>query len=421
MATLSILGAGREVGRSSFLLDATDKVLLDRGVKIMPDTIEYPLPLNTNINAAIISHAHLDHSGNLPHLFLRSTFLTFLTQPTLDLSKMLWFDALKIAGLEGMVPEFTEDEIALTEKFAFPVRYKSGLDITENIYAEFFDAGHILGSMLTKLHFENKTLLYTGDFNPSETRLFKGADLNVGKVDIVVIEGTYGDRDHPPRRETEKIFYETVEETIAKGGIALVPAFAVARSQELVEVLAEYNVSAEIYLDGMAQKASRIFMDYPSYLKTPKKLKKALKKAIWIKNSRMRKKIVKKPCVIITTSGMLQGGPVQHYLKHIYKDKNSSILLTGYQVEGTPGRILLETGKIQIEDGFVDVEATVRKFDFSAHASQSDMLYALKKWSPERVIIVHADSDVADIFKDRIKEEIGIDATIAENGMEIEL
>ncbi len=418
--SFTALGGAQEVGRSAFLIDSGDKFLLEYGVKLSPKETEYPLPVKTNINAAIISHAHLDHSGNLPHLFLNSHIMTFLTPPTLDLSKLLWFDSLKIAGMEGMDAKFSKEEIARTERYSFPIGYKKNLPVTQNASLEFFDAGHICGSALTKLSMHGKNLLYTGDFRVDETRLHAGADLDVGKVDYCVIEGTYGNRLHPERKHSEKHFVESVQEIVDAGGWALVPAFAVGRSQEVVDILNEYKLSVPVYLGGVCHTAAEVWMKYPEYLKNPKFLKKALDKVEWIRNDKMRAKALKQPSVIVTTSGMLTGGPIMQYLKRLYKDKDSKVFLTGYQVEETPGRRLLDTGKLQLNDVVVDAELQVEKFDFSAHADQKEMLFALKKWNPEKVIIVHGDKKVIEEFRQKLYEE-GFDAVAAETGKTIKL
>ena len=415
------LGGCEEVGRSSFLIDSGDKILLERGMKLTPEETQYPLPVETNLDAVVISHAHLDHSGYLPHLFHESNVLSYMTQPTFDTAKMLWFDTLKIAGLEGMEPEFTEVEIERASKHTFPVNYRRNLDITKNASLELFDAGHIMGSALCKLSFKEKTLLYTGDFKADETRLFNGADLDVGKVDYLVIESTYGDRNHPPRKETEKEFVEAVQDTIDNGGWAMVPAFAVGRSQEIIDILHEYKIDVPIYLDGMGQKAARILLDYPQYLKNAKFLKQALENAIWVKSGSFRRKALKQPSVIVTTAGMLGGGPIVEYLKKRHDHKESSVLLTGYQVEGTEGRRLLETGKIELDGELVDVKCNVKKFDFSAHASQDEMLGVMKKWSPEKVVLVHGDKEVMPIFKQKIESTHGIETVIPQLGKKIKL
>ncbi len=414
----SILGLGgcEEVGRSSFLLDIGEKILLECGIKLSPTGTEYPLPLHTNLDVAIISHAHLDHSGNLPHLFLKSNPLCYMTQPTLDLAELLWHDTLKIAGLEGTEEKFSKEEIKRTRKYSFAIGYNRKMPITKKCSMEFFNAGHILGSVLTKLSFSGKSLLYTGDFKVKETRLLEKADLKVGHVDYVVIESTYGDREHPDRKKTEKEFVEKVQDTVDRGGTALVPAFAVGRSHEIIDVLHEYKLNAPVYLDGMAKTAARITMNYPKFLKDAKFLGKALKSTKWIKNEGQRRHALKEPSVIVTTAGMLEGGPVLNYIKKIHADKNSSVLLTGYQVEQTKGRRLLETGKIEVDGETYKLKCDVQKFDFSAHASQSEMLYALNKWSPQKAFIVHGEKSVAHKFGKKIKEELGINAVVLKQG-----
>lgn len=394
--------------------------MLEYGVKLSPKATEYPLPVKTNLAAAVISHAHLDHSGNLPHLFRNSHIMTFLTPPTLDFSKLLWFDSLKIAGMEGMDAQFSKEEIERTERYSFPIGYKKKLPVAQDSSLEFFDAGHICGSAMTKLSLHGKEFLYTGDFRVDETRLHGGADLKVGKVDYCVIEGTYGNRLHPERHNSEKHFVESVQEIVESGGWALVPAFAVGRSQEIVDILSEYKLGVPVFLDGMCQSAARILLNYPDYLKNPGFLKKALDKVEWVRSDRMRAKALKQPSVIVTTSGMLTGGPIMQYIKKLYKDKDSKVFLTGYQVEGTPGRTLLETNKMPLKDAVVDVEMQVEKFDFSAHSDQKEMVFALKKWSPEKVIIVHGDKKVIGEFQQKLKEE-GFDAVAAETGKTIKL
>lgn len=414
-------GACREVGRSSFLIDCGEKILLDRGLKISQNAVENPLPVKTNLDAVVISHAHLDHSGHLPHLFVDSNILSYMTPPTLDVARMLWFDSLKIAGLEGMVPDFSEDEIARTEKYAFPVIYKRKIDITKNASLEFFDAGHILGSALTKISLKQKTLLYTGDFRVDETKLLKGADLNVGKADYVIIESTYGDRNHPDRKVSEKLFVEEIQKTIDNGGWCVVAAFAVGRSQEILEILTESKIECPIFLDGMGQHAARIALAYPQYLKDPNSLKKALSRVELVKNPAGRKKFFKQPSIVITTAGMLNGGPVLHYIKKLYNDKKSKVFLTGYQVKDTPGRTLLESKTMDIDGQNYAVDMAVEKFDFSAHASQNEMMHSLKKWSPEKIVLVHGDPEVMGVFRKKIETDLGIETVIPNLSEKIKL
>lgn len=226
--------------------------------------------------------------------------------------------------------------------------------------------------------------------------------------------------DHPDRKETEKKFVESVQETIDNGGHVLLPSFAVGRSQEIIDVLNEYDISAPIYFDGMGQHVARIYLANPSYLKDPKFLKKALDHVNWIRHPNDRKKALKEPSVIVCTSGMMQGGSVYAYLPDVYNDKSSRIMLTGYQVKETPGRMLLETGKINLEGLMVDVKAKVEHYDFSAHAGRAELFRAINKMNPEKVICVHGDAEVTKKFAKSIKEE-GFTPIVPELGKEVEL
>ena len=187
MNSITGLGGCREVGRSAFLLDFGEKFLLDFGVKLNPLGIEYPLDIRENIKAAIISHAHLDHSGFLPYFYKHSDCLSFMTEPTLELADILWADSIKIAEFEGMAPKYTKAEIERTHKFNFVVPYKKKVNVSSETSLEFFDAGHILGSALTKLNYKEESFLYTGDFKLDEMQLHNGCDMSVGKVDYVMI------------------------------------------------------------------------------------------------------------------------------------------------------------------------------------------------------------------------------------------
>ncbi len=421
MVKITFKGASQEVGRSAFLVDDGDHILLDYGVKLTPQGTEYPLPVKTNLNAAIISHAHLDHTGNIPHLFRETHCLTYMTPPTLDIAKILWFDTLKIAGLEGMDAKFSKDEIAKTEKFTFPINYRKHMDITDHSSVIFHDAGHIVGSAITELRMRNKTIVYTGDFRYTETRLHNPAEFdNIKECDVLITESTYGDRDHPDRKATEKAFVESVQETIDCGGHALLPCFAVGRSQEIIDVLNEYKIEAPIYFDGMGQKVAAIYQKNPSFLKNPKFLKKALENVEWVRNVKMRKSALKQPSVIVCTSGMMQGGSVYAYLPEVYNNKDSKIIMTGYQIKETPGKILLETGRINLDGITVNVKAGVERYDFSAHAGREELFKAMKKVNPEHVICVHGDAEVTRKFAKGIKEE-GFNPIIPELGKTVEL
>lgn len=402
-AELLCMGAGQEVGRSSFLLDIGEKVLMDYGVKLTSDQPLYPMHVKTNLDAVIISHAHLDHAGHLPTLFVDSRFMSYMTPPTLELSRLLWLDTIKIASQEGGHLYFSKEDVSRAESYCFQTTYRRQLHITKDVSLEFFDAGHIPGSAITRLNFHKRSLVYTGDFNLSESRLFSGADLSFGETDFLLTESTYGDRDHPPRKKVEKEFSKKVEEIVEQGGWAIVPAFAVERCQQLIDILYQYKPNAPVYLDGLGQKASMIFLNFPQYFKNPDFLEKALHATVWVKSPRMRKNFFKEPGVVVTTAGMLQGGPVYQYLPKIINDKKSGILLTGFQVQGTPGRKLLDEGKIYLGNEELKAKCFVHKYDFSAHASRHNLHKMVKYCNPQKVVCVHGDPKITEIFKEDIR------------------
>lgn len=418
MAKLKALGGAREVGRSSFLLDVGEKLVLDRGIKLGSKETDYPLPVKTNLDAVIISHAHLDHSGHLPELFTKSNSFVYMTMPTLDLSKILWFDSLKIAKFEGVTPEFFPEEIRKAEKYTFTLPYRKKVFLSESTSIELFDAGHILGSAMVKVQSE-KNVIYSGDFKLEDTRMFTGADKKIGKADVLIIESTYGDRNHSDRKELEKEFAEEVQETINNKGYAMIPAFAVGRSQEIIDILFEHKVDAEIFFDGMGQKVARTTLEYPELLRNPKSLGKALHSANWVSKGK-RKPALDKPSIIVTSAGMLEGGPIMWYLKKLHKDKNSKVFLTGYQVEGTNGRKLLEKGVMDLDGERIKVENQVKLFDFSAHASQDELIELAKRVNPELVVCVHGDKKIINVFQKKLKSE-GFNSVAPKLGQEIKL
>ncbi|MCX6800670.1 MAG: MBL fold metallo-hydrolase [Candidatus Diapherotrites archaeon] len=422
MYQLTGIGGCREVGRSAFVLAFGERFLLDYGIKLGTDEIGYPQEIKRNIKSIILSHAHLDHSGLIPYYYATSECPSFMTQPTVELSDLLWRDSVKIAELEHMIPKYSETEIKKTHRYNFVLPYKKKTQIAHDVSLEFFDAGHILGSALTKLSHNDNHFLYTGDFKVAVTRLHSGADLKVGKVDYLMIESTYGNREHPDRKKEEKRFCESVEETVDRGGYAVVPAFAVGRSQEVIDVLSKYNISVPIYLDGMSKKAAQIYNKHADLIRDSKGLRKALSEVVWITGKGTREKAMKEPSVIVTTSGMMQGGPVMFYAGKIANQPNSKIFLTGFQVKGTPGNVLLETGRLPLgkDRKLTKVNCKYEKYDFSAHPGQAEMIQAIKKWSPREIFLVHGDKDVMPLFAKKIKDETGINATILETGKEVE-
>jgi putative mRNA 3-end processing factor len=274
----------------------------------------------------------------------------------------------------------------------------------------FFDAGQIPGSAFHYLDTGEKTILYTGDFNTSDTRLLKKADTNLPHVSTLITETTYADRDHPDRKSQEKQLIEIINDTLAVDGVCIIAGFGVGRLDEILLMLNAYGIDYPVYVDGMAKKAITIINQHKNSLREPNSLDKALEKVEYVSKENMRKKIIKQPCVILTTSGMLNGGPVVGYIKKLYDKIDCSLILTGFQVEGTSGKILLETGKYinEKENLNLDMRMFVKKLDFSSHVGRTELFKFIEKLSPEKVFCIHGDH--TEEFANELKEK-GFDAT----------
>jgi putative mRNA 3-end processing factor len=238
-----------------------------------------------------------------------------------------------------------------------------------------------------------KKFLYTGNYNSIDTRLLRRFDDRLPKTDVLITESTYSDRDHPDRRSQEKELIDIVTQTISNGGTALIPSFAVGRAQELLLILEQEGIDYPVFMDGMAKKATTIINRHKKLLRDPHELDETLKKVKYVTSQKHRSKVVKDPCAIITTSGMLSGGPTSSYIRMLHDDENSSIVLTGWQAHQTPGKLLLETGRyVNAEDEMdVEVRMRVRRLDFSAHIGRGDLFRFVEKMSPEKVFCVHGD------------------------------
>ena len=207
--------------------------------------------------------------------------------------------------------------------------------------------------------------------------------------DVLCMEGTYAGREHPKKREDlEKDFLDKIDSVISRGGLVILPAFAVSRSQELALILR--NSGYNVWYDGMGRKVSKIYLKYPKYLRSIKDLKAALDRINFVHSDHGRKLALESE-VIITSSGMMDGGPVLGYLNKLKNDKKSAVILTGYQVENTNSRLLVEKGKIDFYGVIEDIECEVQYYDFSGHAGHSDLIQFAEKCNPKKIILMHSN------------------------------
>lgn len=432
---LKCLGAGHEVGRSGFLLLGKDKILFDYGVKLNPKylsektekidfegNIDLPIKIKDFIDAVILSHAHLDHSGDIPSLYKKHNPNLFLTQATLDLSTLLWKDTLKIAKFEKKIPPFSKEDIYSAQENAFFLNFRETFEISKNSKLTFYDAGHITGSTIAVVETEGKKIMYTGDFRGSESSMFSEYDKNLPEVDYLIIESTYGYKEHLPRKKIEKKLIMEIENTLENKGKVILASFAIERTQELIDILYKYKVRAPIYVDGMGIKATNIFLQYPEYFKNYNDFKKATKNVSFILNHQLRKEISRKdkPCIIITTAGMLEGGPVLFYLKEFGQDNKNKLIMTGYQVKDTNGHRLINTGKLYIDRELYEPKCEVKHISFSGHADKNELYKFIDIVKPKKIICIHGDSEVIEIFQKELKQK-GYKTEAPRTGETIEL
>ena len=413
---LKFLGGAREVGRIGISVkSAKTQAILDYGVMLDHEP-GFPMHVPPKeVDALLLTHSHLDHSGAIPIFYVQGKKRLFTNKLNLELTQLLIQDFIHLSGyylpfeyleLKTMMRSNKHMEFGAEETVG-DMRFK------------LVNAGHTPGSSMVLIEADGKRILYTGDFNIEETKLLPSADLDCGHLDAVIMESTYADEDHTARPELEKNFVEAVTEVVERGGTVLVPAFGVGRSQEIACVLADNHFEYPMFLDGMAREASRVIMNYKEFLRDPKLLMDAMHSADWVEGWRDRRRALKTPCAIISTAGMLKGGPAAFYVSKLGKKATNAIFLVSYQIPGTPGKELLDKGICTIDGKVRKIKAKYQHFDFSSHCGASKLKEALQKLSSKskpKVFVVHGAEGNCELFANWAKTELCLEAHAPKTG-----
>ena len=442
---ITALGGFQEVGRSAILVQTRESnVLLDCGINpgstnslnAFPrlDIPQFDLDA---LDAVVISHAHLDHCGFLPFLFKYGyDGPVYCSAPTSSLMTLLQLDYLDVLNKQGLMPPYDQKDVRDTVLHTVPLRYGAVTDIAPDIRLTLHNSGHILGSSLIHLHIGEglHNLVYTGDYKYGQTMLLEPAVTMFPRVETIITESTYGSpRDvTPSRMETEERLAAVINETLDRGGKVLIPVPAVGRAQEIMLVIDGYMrrgllKEAPVFIEGMISEATAIHTAYPEYLA------RGVRNSILheginpfqsdyftiVEHPSAREEIVEgEQCIIIATSGMLEGGPVIDYFKRLATDKRNTIIFVSYQIEGTMGRriqkglteapIINSKGKIEVMKVNLQVESIE---GFSGHSDRRQLINYIRrvKPKPERIIVVHGEKSkclsMANLFQRKYKVE----------------
>lgn len=425
--TLTALGGFQEVGRSALLVRTKEsQVLIDCGIKpgsgraqeAFPHLDSDPFDLET-LDAVVVSHAHLDHCGFVPFLYKYGyDGPVYCTEPTASLMALLQLDYLEVVSREGLSPPYDQKDVRETILHTLALKPGVVTDLSPDIRLTLHNAGHILGSAVAHLHIGEglHNIVHTSDFKYEHTMLFEPAVTSFPRVETLVIESTYGGPDDymPQRRDAEKRFVDIISETLRSGGKAIIPLPAVGRAQEIMLVLDHYMrlgelVEAPVYIDGMIGETTAIHTAYPEYL--AREIREMIfhqgvnpfqsEYFVNVDHPSTRQEIIEgEPSVILSTSGMLEGGPSIEYFKHLASDERNVMIFVSYQIPGTLGhRVRSGAREVSLvgSDGrmeLIRIKMGVEGVDgFSGHSDRSQILRYVRRISPrpERILVQHGE------------------------------
>ncbi len=423
-ARMTALGGFRQVGRSAMLLQTKDsRILIDCGLDPSSDSTPYfgvpeMKPL-TDIDAVVITHAHMDHCGLLPVLYkFGYDGPVYCTPPTRDLMAMLQLDFIKLAYGEAKKVPYEASHVRNEILHVIPIGYEKTTDITPDVRLTFYNAGHILGSSIAHFNIGNgfHNVAFSGDTKFEKTWLFNQANSKFIRLESLVMESTYGGRNdiQPSRKDASQEMYDNLMKATEMGGKVLIPVFSVGRSQEVMLVIEELMRTGRlpqipVYLDGMIWEATAIHTAYPEYLNSQLKtqifqqnenpfLSPIFKR---VETAAMREEICHSPdpCIVLATSGMMTGGPVMEYFKEWADDPINWLLFVGYQSEGSAGR-QIQRGKeeITLHDRGRDLELQIKMNvvtvdGFSGHSDRKQLMKYISTLEPKpnKIIVGHGE------------------------------
>jgi len=359
---------------------------------------EYPLEC-PRVDNIFLTHCHLDHCGMIPKVCGRDNCEMFATPLTAEVSEIMMNDSLKIAKAENYPLPYTKGDIDRTMRNVVPLTFGDTIEL-DRLDITLHSAGHIPGATMFEIVGDTSTL-YSGDIHTISTKLVGPA--RPVDCENLFVEGTYGGRVHPPRKEVEESFMDKVAEVTDRGGRVLIPCFATGRTQEMMMMLR--NTGYDMWVDGMGRSISRLYMNYPEYMLDHKKFKAAKRVFQEVRSPNMRS-VSAKGEVIVTTGGMLDGGPVLGYLRDMGNNPKNAVLLVGYQAEDTNGRMLMEKGCVMMDGEPRKIACEVQKYEFSAHADHEQILDFVRGCDPKNVIFMH--SDTRELFESELRGDYNV-------------